>query len=59
MVCEIMQEQRSSLYFQATSLLALQEAVEAYVVSLFKDKNLCDVQANGWWRIQGDMVKYL
>ena len=54
-----MQEQRSSLYFQATSLLALQEAVEAYVVSLFKDTTLCDVQANGWWRIQGDMVKYL
>ena len=67
-LCEIIQEQRSSLYFHVTALLALQEAAEAYVIGLFKDANLCAVYAKrvmimpkdiqlAWW-IQGDMVKY-
>ena len=33
------------LRFQSQSLLALQEAAEAYVVSLFEDTNLCAIHA--------------
>ena len=44
-VCEIAQKHRGNLYFQATALLSLQEAVEAYVVSLFKNASLCATHA--------------
>ena len=33
------------LRFQSQALLALQEATEAYVVSLFEDTNLCAIHA--------------
>ena len=33
------------LRFQSQSLVALQEAAEAYVVSLFEDTNLCAIHA--------------
>ena len=33
------------LRFQSQSLLALQEAAEAYIVSLFEDTNLCAIHA--------------
>ena len=32
--------------FQASALLALQEASEAYLVRLFEDSNLCAIHAN-------------
>jgi len=32
---------RNDLRFQSTAILALQEASEAYLVSLFEDTNLC------------------
>ena len=35
----------SELRFQASSLAALQEATEAYVVGLFEDVNLCAIHA--------------
>lgn len=36
---------RSQYRFQSTSLLALQEACEAYMVGLFEDTNLCAIHA--------------
>ena len=33
------------LRFQSTSMLALQEAAEAYLIGLFEDKNLCAMHA--------------
>ena len=44
-VREIAQEQCSNLHFQATALLTLQEATEAYVVALFEDANQCAIHA--------------
>ena len=32
---------KNDLRFQSTAILALQEASEAYLVSLFEDTNLC------------------
>ena len=64
-----MQINQSSLWFQATALFALQEAVEAFAVSLFKDVNICTIHLTQAiimprgiqlaWRIWHDMVKYL
>ena len=39
--CEIMQDVR----WQSTAILALQEAAESYLVSLFEDTNLCAIHA--------------
>ena len=36
---------RSELRFQSTAILALQEASEAYLVSLMEDTNLCAIHA--------------
>lgn len=41
LVREIAQDFKSDLRFQSSALLALQEAGEAYLVSLFEDANLC------------------
>ena len=40
LVREIAQDYRSDLRFQSLALLALQEAAEAFLVSLFEDTNL-------------------
>jgi histone H3 len=54
LVREIAQDYRSlhcpnhpiqGLYFQSLAVLALQEASEAYLVSLFEDTNLCAIHA--------------
>ncbi|KAG4429590.1 hypothetical protein IFR05_014923, partial [Cadophora sp. M221] len=45
LVREIAQEMRTGLRFQSTALEALQEAVEAYLVNLFEDTNLCAFHA--------------
>jgi len=45
LVREIAQEFRMELRFQSTSLLALQEAAEAYIVGLFEDTNCCALHA--------------
>ena len=42
---EIAQEIKTDLRFQSTALEALQEAVEAYLVTLFEDTNLCALHA--------------
>lgn len=45
LVKEIAQEFRADLRFQSNALMALQEATEAYLVSLFEDTNLCAIHA--------------
>lgn len=45
LVKEIAHGYMSDLRFQSTAILALQEAAEAYLVSLFEDTNLCAVHA--------------
>lgn len=45
LVREIAMEQKLDLRFQTHALMALQEASEAYLVSLFEDTNLCAIHA--------------
>ncbi len=45
LVREVAQAYKSDLRFQASAILALQEAAEAYLVSLFEDTNLCAIHA--------------
>merc|ERR1711935_1921 len=44
-VKDIAHEKIADLRFQSSALLALQEAVEAYLVGLFEDTNLCAIHA--------------
>ena len=44
-VREITQDIKTGLRFQSAALLCLQEATEAYLVSLLEDSNLCAIQA--------------
>ena len=41
----IAQDFRNDLRFQSSAVMALQEAAEAYLVSLFEDTNLCAIHA--------------
>jgi len=45
LVKEVAQDFRSDLRFQSHAIMALQEAAEAYLVSLFEDTNLCAIHA--------------
>ena len=45
LVREIAQNYKSDLRFQASAVIALQEATESYMVSLFQDTNLCAIHA--------------
>ena len=45
LVREVAQEFKSDLRFQTSAIIALQEASEAYLVSLFEDTNLCAIHA--------------
>lgn len=45
LVREIAADFKNDLRFQSTAILALQEASEAYLVSLFEDTNLCAIHA--------------
>ena len=45
LVQEIGQQFMSGIKFQGTAVMALQEASEAYLISLFKDSNLCAIHA--------------
>ena len=45
LVREIAQGFKTGLRFEANALIALQEAAEAYLVSLFEDTNLCGIHA--------------
>ena len=44
-VKEIAYDFKSDVRFQSQAILALQESVEAYIVSLFEDTNLCAIHA--------------
>mmetsp|Transcript_8534 Transcript_8534/g.20990 ORF Transcript_8534/g.20990 Transcript_8534/m.20990 type:complete len:137 (-) Transcript_8534:429-839(-) len=45
LVREVAQEFKTDLRFQSEALGALQEASEAYLISLFEDTNLCAIHA--------------
>ena len=45
LVREIAQDYKTDLRFQLVAILCLQEAVEAYLVRLFDDANLCTIHA--------------
>ena len=45
LIKEIAQDFKGDLRFQSTSLLALQEATEAYLTHLFEDSNLCAIHS--------------
>ena len=45
LVREIACDYKEDLRFQSSAILALQEATEAYLVSLFEDGNLCAIHA--------------
>ena len=45
LVQEVGQQFLSRLRFQGTAIMALQEASEAYLISLFEDSNLCAIHA--------------
>src|SRR5210317_2386771 len=45
LVREIATNYKNDLRFQSTAVLALQEAAEAYLTSLFEDTNLCAIHA--------------
>ena len=45
LVREIADDFKTDLCFQAQAVEALQEACEAYLVSLFEDSNLCSIHA--------------
>ncbi|CAG7845980.1 Histone H3 [Serendipita indica DSM 11827] len=45
LVREIAQDYKTDLRFQSSAVLALQEAAEAYLVSLFEDTNLAAIHA--------------
>ena len=45
LVREIAQDFKTDLRFQSSTIMALQEAAEYYLVSLFEDTNLCCIHA--------------
>ena len=45
LVREVTQDFQMDLHFQATALLAIQEAMEAWLVRLMEDMNLCAIHA--------------
>ena len=45
LVREVAQDFKADLRFQSFALLAIQEAAEAYLISLFEDTNLCAIHA--------------
>jgi histone H3 len=42
---DVNQDFKNDLRFRADAILALQEAAEAYLVSMFEDGNLCAIHA--------------
>ncbi len=55
LVKEIAQDYKADLRFQSTAIMALQEAAETYLVSLFEDTNLCAIHAKRVTIMKKDM----
>ena len=51
LVREVAQDYKVNLHFQATALLVIQEAMEAWLVRLMEDMNLCVIHAK-WVTVQ-------
>ena len=45
LIREVAQECKSNLRFQSSAIVALQEAAESFLISLFEDTNLCAIHA--------------
>jgi histone H3 len=45
LVRDVAKEFKADLRFQSSAILALQEASEAYIVTLFEDTNICAIHA--------------
>ena len=43
LIREVAQECKSNLCFQSSAIVALQEATESFLISLFEDTNLCAI----------------
>jgi histone H3 len=56
LVRQVAKDFRDDLRFQGTALFALQEASEAYLVSLFEDTNLCAIHAKRVTIMPQDML---
>ena len=56
LVREVAQDFKADIRFQSGALLALHEASEAYLVSLFEDTNLCAIHANRVTIMSKDMA---
>lgn len=56
LIREFAQEYKTDLRFQGSAIAALQEAAEAYLVSLFEDTNLCAIHAKRVTVMQKDML---
>jgi histone H3 len=54
-VREIAEDCKHGLRFQSTAIQVLQEAAEAYLVSLFEDTNLCAIQSRRLTILPRDM----
>jgi histone H3 len=56
LVREVAQDFKSDCHFQSTAVLALQEALEAYIIGLFEDTNLCAIHAKRVTIMPKDMM---
>ncbi|KAL9649655.1 hypothetical protein ABK040_003332 [Willaertia magna] len=56
LVKEIVRNYKADLRLQSTTILALQEASEAYLVGLFEDTNLCAIHAKRVTIMPKDML---
>ena len=60
LVCEIAQDFKMDLRFQSSVILALQEAAESWLVSLFESANLCAIhrETGNWCKGPKRLTKY-
>ena len=56
LVKDLAHEIRPETRFQASAVLALQEAIEAYIVGLFEDTNLCAIHAKRVTIMEKDLL---